>query len=68
MAFVDLSKAFDTFHRDMLWELLSKYGCRSKFISILRLFHEGIEAQLMMGADMSSSFIVTMGVWMVHSF
>ena len=62
MAFVDLSIAFDTVNRDMLWELLSKYGCPAKFISILRQFHEGMEAQVVMGADKSASFPVTMGV------
>ena len=36
MAFVDLTKAFDTVSREGLWKIMAKYGCPDKFISMVR--------------------------------
>ena len=30
MAFVDLTKAFDTVSREVLWKLMAKFGCPAK--------------------------------------
>ena len=38
MAFVDLSKAFDTVHCELLWKVLLQYGCPGKFVNVLREF------------------------------
>ena len=35
MAFVDLTKAFDAFNGDLLWNILRKFCCPPTFISIL---------------------------------
>ncbi len=32
MAFVDLSKAFDTVQRELLWDVLLRFGCPNKFV------------------------------------
>ena len=45
MAFVDLTKAFDTVNRD-LWNILQKFGCPPTFIAILQQFHTGMCAQV----------------------
>ena len=42
MAFVDLTKAFDTVNRDLLWNFLRKLGCPPTSIAILQQFHTGI--------------------------
>ena len=42
MAFVDLTKAFDTVGRYELWQLLRKYGCSEKFTTMLESLHIGI--------------------------
>lgn len=34
MAFVDFSKAFDTVQRELLWEVLIRFGCPKKFVNI----------------------------------
>ena len=39
MAFIDLTKAFDTVNRDLLWFVLGKFGCPDKFIAMARAFH-----------------------------
>ena len=62
ICFVDFRKAFDSVPRDMLWRVLGRYGCPGKFINIIKLFHEGMEAQVMIGGELSDTFPVTNGV------
>ena len=39
MAFVDLTKAFDTIiHDDGLWKIMTKFGCPPRFIAVVRTF------------------------------
>ena len=35
--FVDLSKAFDTVDRELLWKILGKFGCPAKFVGVKSL-------------------------------
>ena len=62
LAFVDLTKAFDTVNRDLLWNILRKCGCPPTFIAILQQFHTGMCAQVVMAGSQSSSFPVEVGV------
>ncbi|XP_060767191.1 complement C3-like [Neoarius graeffei] len=47
MAFIDLTKAFDSINQVALWRILAKYGCPEKFITILRLLHDGMSARVL---------------------
>ena len=60
--FVDLSKAFDTVNREMLWTVLSKFGCPPKFMTIMKAFHDGMQARVSAGGILSDPFQVTVGV------
>ena len=62
MAFIDLSKAFDTVQRDLLWSTLLRFGCPNKFVNILRQFHDGMNARVTIGGQESASFPVCTGV------
>ena len=62
MAFVDLSKAFDTVNRDLLWAVLLRVGCPQRFVNILQSFHEGMMAQVTTGGQESRPFKVCTGV------
>ena len=62
MAFVDLTKAFDTVNRDLLWNILCKFGCPPTVIAILLRFHTGMCAQVVMAGSQFSSFPVEVGV------
>jgi len=39
IAFIDLTKAFDSVDRDLLWQVLGKFGCPPHFHSISRESH-----------------------------
>ena len=41
MTFVDLTNAFDTVSREGLWKVMAKFGCPTKFIAMVRQFHDG---------------------------
>ena len=62
LTFVDLTKAFDTVNRDLLWNILRKFGCPPTFIAILQQFHTGMCAQVVMAGSQSSSFPVEVEV------
>ena len=61
MAFVDLTKAFNTVNRDLLLDILHKFGCPPIFIAIPQ-FYTGMCAQVVMAGSQSSSFPVEGGV------
>ena len=54
--FIDLTKEFNTVNR-ALWVILSKLCCPSKFINLIRLFHDG----------MSGSILCDDGALLAHS-
>ena len=62
LAFVDLTKALDTVNRDLLWNILRKFGCPPTFIAMLQQFHTVMCAQVVMAGSQSSSFPVEVGV------
>ena len=62
LAFIDLTKAFDTVNRDLLWMVLSKFGCPPHFLTILREFHDGMKARVVIGGQESDPFEVLAGV------
>ena len=62
MAFIDLTKAFDSVDRQALWSILAKYGCHDKYIRVLRLLHDGMSATVLNSGFESEPFIVETGV------
>ena len=60
--FVDLTKAFDTVSRNGLWSIMSKFGCPDRFITMVRQFHDGMQAQVLDNGELSTPFPVTNGV------
>ena len=61
MAFIDLSKAFDTVSRPALWIVLEKLGLPIQMRKIIMSFHDGMFAQIIHGGKMSEPFGVDNG-------
>jgi len=49
LVFIDLTKAFNTVNRDLLWQILRKFGCPPAFLTILQEFHNGMNAKVVIG-------------------
>lgn len=62
MAFIDLTKAFDTVHRPTLWKVLRKVGCPEKIINIVRILHDGMRASVLVDGEYTQDFEVKTGV------
>lgn len=60
--FIDLTKAFDTVNREILWKLLEKFGCPPTALAIIREFHNGMLARVSLGGASSEQFSVQSGV------
>ena len=62
VAFIDLSKAFDSVDRELLWMILRKCGCTERFIQLIRSLHDGMSVRIRLGEDLSDPFEVSCGV------
>ena len=62
VAFVDLTKAFDTVSCDGLWKILVRLGCPPELLTILRQFSEGQQGQVKHNGSLSGSFPISNGV------
>ena len=60
--FVDLTKTFDIVSRNDLWNIMSKFGCPDRFITLVRQFHDGMQAQVLDNGESSTPFLLTNGV------
>ena len=62
VAFVDLTKAFDTVSRKRLWMIMERLGCPSKFLSMVIRLHKDQRGQVKLNSDLSGSFPIVNGV------
>jgi len=62
LAFIDLTKAFDTVNKNFLWGILSKFGRTPQFLAVLRDFHDGMSARVVLGGLRSDPFMVSVRV------
>jgi hypothetical protein len=60
--FVDLTKAYDTVHRGLLWQVLAKFGVPPSMLSVIKDLHEGMKAVLLMGDGESDPIAVKNGL------
>merc|ERR1712035_203667 len=60
--YVDLKKAFDTVHRETLWDILRLRGIPARIIDLMTGLHSGTESVVKCGGDISNSFPVNAGV------
>lgn len=62
MAFVDLTKAFDTVSRQGLFKVLEAIGCPPKLLTITKSFHDEMIGTVQYDGNKSESFPITSGV------
>ena len=59
---VDLSKAFDSVNRDVLWRILGLRGVPQKLIDLMSELYSGTESAVSCGDTISDLFPVVTGV------
>ena len=62
VAFVDLTKAFDTVSREGLYLALAKIGCPPKLLSLVISFHENMKGTVQFDGNLSEAFDIRKGV------
>lgn len=62
IAFIDQLKAFDNVNWELLWSILLRFGCPSRFVNLLQQFHMGMMACVTNGGQESEPFRVCAGV------
>ena len=62
ITFVDPTKAFNTVSHEGLRKIMAKFGCPTKFIAMVRQFHDGMLARVQNDGEFSDPFLVTNGV------
>lgn len=62
IAFVDLTKAFDTVSRHGLYMLLQHIGCPPKLLAMVMSFHEDMYGQVLFDGNLSDRFPIRRGV------
>ena len=60
--FIDRTKAVDTVNRETLWVILSKLGCLTKFVNLIRQFHDDKTGQVLSDREASEPFSISNGV------
>jgi len=56
MAFIDLTKAFDTVHSATLWKVLKTIGCTEKLVSVVRILHDDMRASALVDGEFTEDF------------
>ena len=46
MCFVDLTKAYDSAGRAVLWTILARFGVPPKMLAVIGQFHDGMRARI----------------------
>ena len=60
--FIDPTKAFDTVNREALWVVLSKLGCPTKFVNLIRKYHDDMTGQILSEGEALEPFSISNGV------
>ena len=60
--FIDLTKTYDIVNRKALWVILSKLGCPTKYVNLIRQFHGDMTGQVLSDGEVSESFWICNGV------
>ena len=62
LAFLDVSKAYDTVWREGLWEKMRRYGVTQKFVRVCQGLYEEVEASVVLDGEQSRWFKVEKGL------
>ena len=62
VAFIDLTKAFDSVNRDALWAIMKKFGVPIKFLTVCKSLHNNNKSRVSYHGSLSDPFLTNTGV------
>ena len=60
--FIDFEKAFDSIHRESLWQILHQYGIHRKLIEMIKEMYNGFKCAVRHEGELTDWFLITSGV------
>jgi hypothetical protein len=62
MCFIDITKAYDSVNRELLWKVCLSYGITTKLVNLLKMLYKDSIAKVKINGEMSDSFEMNTGV------
>lgn len=62
IAFIDLTKAFDSINREALWKIMERFGIPGKFMRVCKSLHENNWARVIHNGEPTDPFLTQTGV------
>ena len=63
LCFIDLTKAYDSVDRTLLWDVLARFGVSPRMLAVIRQFHDGMQAYVRLDdGECSDKFDVRQGL------
>ncbi|CAF1203414.1 unnamed protein product [Adineta steineri] len=62
MCFIDITKAYDSVNRDLLWRVCRKYGISEKLVNLFKMLYKNSKAKVKIEGELSDSFLIETGV------
>lgn len=53
--YIDLTKAYDKVNRELLWNILRRYGLPEELVLVIMAFHEAAQATLQLNGELSTT-------------
>ena len=60
--FVDMAKAFDSVHHEILWNVLQKFGIKGKIFKVTQYMYSNLQAAINLGGHLTEWFQIKGGV------
>jgi retron-type reverse transcriptase len=62
MCFIDITKAYDSVNRELLWKVCRNYGITDKLVNLLKMLYKHSIAKVKINGELSDSFEMNTGV------
>lgn len=62
MCFIDITKAYDSVNRELLWKVCLSYGISKKLVNLLKMLYKDSTAKVRLNGELSDGFQINTGV------
>jgi hypothetical protein len=58
LCFIDITKAYDSVNRELLWRVCPNYGISEKLVNLLKMLYKNSKAKVRIDGELSTSFLI----------